>query len=69
MPWIDEKVYEDKTTESTSNTQFTYEELWKKVIADFQTEHSDAGNHIFLGRVITTRMLSLSLNVWFVKTY
>lgn len=24
---------------------------------------------IFLGRVITTRMLSLSLNVWFVKTY
>ena len=38
IPWIDEKVYEDKTTESTSNTQFTYEELWKKVIADFQTK-------------------------------
>ena len=32
IPWIDEKVYEDKTTESTSNTQFTYEELWQKVI-------------------------------------
>lgn len=48
IPWIDEKVYEDKTTESTSNTQFTYpnfrntityEELWKKVIADFQTAY------------------------------
>lgn len=30
IPWIDEKVYEDKTTESTSNTQFTYEELWQR---------------------------------------
>ncbi len=39
IPWIDEKVYEDKTTESTSNTQFTYEELWQKVIADFQTAY------------------------------
>lgn len=39
IPWIDEKVYEDKATESTSNTQFTYEELWKKVIADFQTAY------------------------------
>ena len=39
IPWIDEKVYEDKTTESTSNTQFTYEQLWQKVIADFQTAY------------------------------
>ena len=39
IPWIDEKVYEDKTTESTSNTQFTYEDLWQKVIADFQTAY------------------------------
>ena len=39
IPWIDEKVYEAKTTESTSNTQFTYEELWQKVIADFQTAY------------------------------
>lgn len=39
IPWIDEKVYEDKTTESTSNTQFTYEELWQKVIADFQAAY------------------------------
>ncbi len=39
IPWIDEKVYEDKATESTSNTQFTYEELWQKVIADFQTAY------------------------------
>ncbi len=39
IPWIDEKVYADKTTESTSNTQFTYEELWQKVIADFQTAY------------------------------
>ena len=40
IPWIDEKVYEDKTTESTSNTQFTYEELWQKVIADFQIAYN-----------------------------
>ena len=39
IPWIDEKVYEDKATESTSNTQFTYEELWQKVIADFQAAY------------------------------
>ena len=39
IPWIDEKVYEAKETESTSNTQFTYEELWQKVIADFQTAY------------------------------
>ena len=39
IPWIDEKVYEAKATESTSNTQFTYEELWQKVIADFQTAY------------------------------
>ena len=39
IPWIDEKVYEDKATESTSNTQFTYEDLWQKVIADFQTAY------------------------------
>ena len=39
IPWIDEKVYEDKATESTPNTQFTYEELWQKVIADFQTAY------------------------------
>ena len=37
IPWI---VYEDKTTESTSNTQFTYEELWQKVIADFQIAYN-----------------------------
>ena len=39
IPCIDEKVYEDKTTEITSNTQFTYEELWQKVIADFQAAY------------------------------
>lgn len=36
VPWIDEKVYEDKATEKTSNTEFTYEQLFQKVIDDFQ---------------------------------
>lgn len=36
VPWIDEVVYVNKTQEQTPNDQFTYEELMKKVIADFQ---------------------------------
>ena len=39
IPWIDEKVYADNATEKTSNTQFTYEELFQKIIADFQFAH------------------------------
>ena len=36
VPWIDEQVYKDKATEKTSNTQYTYQQLCEKVIADFQ---------------------------------
>ena len=36
VPWIDEQVYKDKTTEKTSNTQYTYEQLFGKVIDDFK---------------------------------
>ena len=36
VPWIDEQVYKDKATEKTSNTQYTYEQLFGKVIDDFQ---------------------------------
>lgn len=36
IPWIDEKVYEEKTTESTSNTALSYEQLYAKMIDDFQ---------------------------------
>ena len=39
IPWIDEKVYEDKTTESPQIIIDTYEDLWQKVIADFQTAY------------------------------
>ncbi len=36
VPWIDEQVYKDKATEKTSNTQYTYEQLFGKVIVDFK---------------------------------
>ncbi len=36
VPWIDEQVYKDKATEKTSNTQYTYDQLFGKVIDDFK---------------------------------
>ena len=39
IPWIDENVYANNLTEQTSNTEFTYEELYQKIIADFQTAY------------------------------
>ena len=36
VPWIDEQVYKDKATEKTSNTRYTYEQLFGKVIDDFK---------------------------------
>lgn len=36
VPWIDEQVYKDKATEKNSNTQYTYEQLFGKVIVDFK---------------------------------
>ncbi len=36
VPWIDDQVYKDKATEKTSNTQYTYEQLFGKVIVDFK---------------------------------
>ena len=36
VPWIDEQVYKDKATEKTPNTQYTYEQLFGKVIDDFK---------------------------------
>ena len=36
VPWIDENVFRNNASEKTSNTEFTYEQLFGKVIADFQ---------------------------------
>ncbi len=36
IPWIDEQVFENNAQEKTSNTQFTYEELFGKVINEFK---------------------------------
>ncbi|MBD5295622.1 MAG: RagB/SusD family nutrient uptake outer membrane protein [Bacteroides sp.] len=36
IPWIDENVFRNNLQEQTSNTQFTYEELFDKVINEFQ---------------------------------
>jgi len=50
IPWIDENVLINGTHEQTRNDEFTYEELFGKVIKDFQdaydvlpTEQSDGG--------------------------
>lgn len=39
IPWIDEEVFRNNTHEQTRNDEFTYEELFQKVIADFQTAY------------------------------
>lgn len=40
VPWIDEVAYADNTIEQISNTAFSYEELMKNVIADFETAYN-----------------------------
>ena len=39
IPWIDEDVFKNNTQEKTRNDAFTYEELFGKVITDFQTAY------------------------------
>ena len=36
IPWIDEKVFVNHTQEKTRNDEYTYEELFQKVITDFK---------------------------------
>lgn len=36
IPWIDEYVFENNLQEQTPNDQFTYEQLWEKVINEFE---------------------------------
>ena len=36
IPWIDEDVYRSNTQEQTPNNAFSYEELFGKIIADFE---------------------------------
>ncbi|MDE6854180.1 MAG: RagB/SusD family nutrient uptake outer membrane protein, partial [Muribaculaceae bacterium] len=36
IPWIDEYVFENNLQEQTPNNQFTYEQLWEKVINEFE---------------------------------
>ena len=40
IPWIDEEVYKTTAHEQTRNDEFTYEELFQKVIADFEAAYS-----------------------------
>ena len=36
IPWIDEEVYKNNTQEQTRNDEFTYEQLFQKIIDDFK---------------------------------
>ena len=36
IPWIDEEVYKNGTQEQTRNDALTHEQLWDKIIGDFQ---------------------------------
>ncbi|MDE6291329.1 MAG: RagB/SusD family nutrient uptake outer membrane protein [Muribaculaceae bacterium] len=36
IPWVDENVFKNNLQEQTPNNQFTYEQLWEKVINEFQ---------------------------------
>ncbi len=39
VPWVDEEVYVNNTVEETSNTEYTYEQLFQLIIDDFQTAY------------------------------
>ena len=39
IPWIDEEVYRNNLHESVRNDEFSFEELMKKIIADFQSAY------------------------------
>ena len=40
VPWIDEVAYSNNTIEQIRNDQFTYQELFGKIIADFETAYN-----------------------------
>ncbi len=40
IPWIDEKVMEDGAWEQTPNNQYTYQELFEKVINEFEEAYN-----------------------------
>lgn len=40
VPWIDEVVYRNNTQEQTRNDEFSYEELFQKVIDDFEEAYN-----------------------------
>ncbi len=39
IPWVDEEVYVNNTVEQTSNTQYTYEQLFQLIIDDFKAAY------------------------------
>lgn len=39
IPWIDEQVYKNNTQEQTRNDEFTYEQLFQKIINDFKVAY------------------------------
>lgn len=39
VPWVDEQVVKDGSVEKTSNTQYTNDELWQKVMDDFKAAY------------------------------
>ena len=40
VPWIDEDVYVNNRQEQTPNNEFTYEELFQKIISDFEEAYN-----------------------------
>ena len=40
VPWIDENVYANNLQEQTRNDEFTYEELFQKIISDFEEAYN-----------------------------
>lgn len=40
IPWVDEEVFKNNLQEQTPNNQFTYAELWQKVINEFEMAYN-----------------------------
>lgn len=41
IPWIDEEVYKNNLQEKTRNDALTHEQLWDKIIGDFETAYNN----------------------------
>jgi hypothetical protein len=56
IPWIDEEVFKNNAHEQTRNDEFTYEELFQKVIGEFEQAYNNLPDEATDGGARTNRI-------------